>query len=256
MTNLPPPPNAPDFFPLGTSGGAAAGSLPAQPGAQSALTNSGTVNAPKEKLLPKRARPPKKPMDDDDDEDEEPAPKKARKNPKPKDEDEDEDDEDEDDEDDEDEEMQQFEVTVEWPAQSVEVDSDDNTHYETVKLNGADYRVGEVVSLWPEDWKTQKDGPIGEIISLVTDGTENYVELKWYYNVAETSIRGLKRKQHNPRELFLSDHIEEQALEAIARKVTMKKISDIPNLDEYCKGDGNYFYTRKWDHETHEFEDL
>lgn len=70
------------------------------------------------------------------------------------------------------------------------------------------------------------------------------------------AVLSTRRKQHNPRELFLSDHIEEQALEAIARKVTMKKISDIPNLDEYCKGDGNYFYTRKWDHETHEFEDL
>jgi len=74
--------------------------------------------------------------------------------------------------------------------------------------------------------------------------------------VAETSIRGQKRKQHNPRELFLSDHIEEQALEAIARKVTMKRISDIPNLDEYCKLPSHYFYTRKWNHETNEFEDL
>jgi len=77
-------------------------------------------------------------------------------------------------------------------------------------VNGAEYKVGDVISLWAEDWKHQKDGPIGastalvscvcrphrsllgEIISLVTDGSENFVELKWFYNVAETSIRGLK----------------------------------------------------------------
>jgi len=211
--------------------------------APSTLTNSGPISAPKEKLLPKRARPPKKISDDE--EEDEPVPKKARKNSPKKGEDEG-----------NGQEEEEHPVTVTWPAQSVEVDSDDNTHYDSVVMNGVSYHVGDVVSLWHEDWEHHKDGPIGEIISLVTDGIENFVELKWFYNVAETSLRGQKRKQHNPKELFLSDHIEEQALEAIARKVTMKRISDIPNLDEYCKQDGHYFYTRKWNFENHDFEDL
>lgn len=52
----------------------------------------------------------------------------------------------------------------------------------------------------------------------------------------------------NPRELFASDHIEEQAVEAIARKVTMKHARDIEDLDAYCATDGCYFYQRKWDY--------
>jgi len=244
MTNLPPPPQASDLYSsLSASGGIAANSLPLpNVSASSTLTNSGPISAPKEKLLPKRARPPKKVSDDE--EEDEPVPKKARKNSPKKGEDEGNGQEEE------------YQVNVTWPAQSVEVDSDDNTHYDSVVMNGVSYHVGDVVSLWHEDWEHHKDGPIGEVISLVTDGADNFVELKWFYNVAETSLRGQKRKQHNPKELFLSDHVEEQALEAIARKVTMKRISDIPNLDEYCKQDGCYFYTRKWNFENHDFEDL
>jgi len=151
----------------------------------------------------------------------------------------------------------EFPVNVEWPEKVLEQDEDGNKHYESVKLNGVDFKVGDVVALWTDEWKeTQKDGPIGEVIALVTDGTENFVELKWFYNVAETSIRGQKRKQHNPRELFLSDHIEEQQLEAIARKVTMKRDKEISNLAEYCAVDGNYYYSRKWDYEEHDFIDF
>jgi len=36
----------------------------------------------------------------------------------------------------------------------------------------------------------------------------------------------------------------------------MKRITDIANLDDYCKQDGHYFYTRKWDFEAHDFADI
>lgn len=59
----------------------------------------------------------------------------------------------------------------------------------------------------------------------------------------------------NPRELFASDHIEEQAVEAIARKVTMKPVRDIDDIDAYCRGDGCYYYARKWDYIAGAFVD-
>lgn len=85
------------------------------------------------------------------------------------------------------------EVAVEWPGPPLEVDeADGTTSYASVRVNGVVYHTGDIVSLWPENWRQKTDGPIGEIVSLCTDGEENYVQLRWFYLPSETSVRGAR----------------------------------------------------------------
>jgi len=154
---------------------------------------------------------------------------------------------------------EEVEVDVVWPAdaliQKEEGDESKEQHYEKVIANGTTFCVGDTIALWPEEG-SKAPVPMGIIKSLYTDGENNNVECCWFYTIEETILKGSRRHKVGKREVFLSNHTDENAIESIAKKVTIKSFPEIRDIDAYIKRPDCYYYKKKYNHLDKCFEDL
>jgi hypothetical protein len=157
----------------------------------------------------------------------------------------------------------QVEVEVTWPEDAKiakeKEEGDDGEEskfqqYERVIVGGSTYSVGDTIALWPEQG-SKAPAPIGTIKSLYTDGEANNFEICWFYRLEETFLKGSRRHKIGPAEVFLSTHRDENDVESIAKKVTVKLFSDIPVVDEYTKEADHFYYKKKYNHIEKCFED-
>jgi len=150
------------------------------------------------------------------------------------------------------------EIEVTWPddAKIEKEEKDENTlqQYERVIVGGTTYSVGDSIALWAEPG-SKSPAPIGTIKSLYTDGEANTVEICWFYRIEETFLKGSRRQKIGPAEVFLSSHRDENDVESIAKKVTVKFINDIV-VDDYIKEADHFYYKKKYNHVEKCFEDL
>jgi len=169
--------------------------------------------------------------------------------------------------DDNDEPDDNIEIEVTWPEYAVlpKDDDDDGTeiNYSRVKIGENEFSVGDHVVLYSEDGSIGESAPKCTIKALFSDGESNVVVCSWFYNVEETIHKGNKRNKYHPREIFVSNHIDENPVEAIAKKVTIKAYSEIETdengvakLDEFVAQRDCFFYKKKYNHIQKCFEDL
>jgi hypothetical protein len=150
-----------------------------------------------------------------------------------------------------------------------EEEEDNNVRYSRVILNGVTYSVGDTVALWPPS--RRKGAPMGTIKCLLTNGNDNNMEIEWFYRAEETILKGnryvialllffsfssLRRTKVPEREVFLSSHIDLNAIESIQKKVSVKWDREIADLDEYIKEPDCYYYKKKYDYKNKCFKDL
>jgi len=136
-----------------------------------------------------------------------------------------------------------------------EGDDSKEQQYERVIANGLTFCVGDTIALWPEEG-SKGSAPMGTIKSLYTDGENNNVECCWFYTIEETILKGTRRAKAGPREVFLSTHTDENAVESIAKKVTIKASWEIEDLDAFIKQPDCFYYRKKYNHLDMCFEDL
>jgi len=98
---------------------------------------------------------------------------------------------------------------------------------------------------------------MGTIKSLFSEGENNNVECCWFYNVEETILKGNRgRNKAGTREVFLSTHTDVNAVESIAKKVTIKPEWEIDDLDAFIKQPDSFYYRKKYNHFDKCFEDV
>jgi len=158
------------------------------------------------------------------------------------------------------------EVSVVWPEDSkIEPKEDEalpslfgpnEKQYQKVLVDGETYAVGDTVALWPEERVGQ--GPMGTIKTLWTNGESNNFECQWFYTLEETILGGNRRHKVGEREVFLSTHSDENAVESIAKKVTIKYHGDITEeeMKEFISKPDCYYYKKKYNHLDKCFEDI
>jgi len=144
-------------------------------------------------------------------------------------------------------------VSVEWPDEILKKKKN-TTYYNSATVNGVTYTVGDTVALWPES--NGEQGFMGTIVSMSTDGTNNNMECCWFYRQEETIFKSSKRNKAGNREVYASEHIDDNAIESIAKKVTVKPISLIKDMDSYLAQEDSYYFKKKYNHTDKCFEDL
>jgi len=156
------------------------------------------------------------------------------------------------------------EIEVSWPedAHIKKDDAEENTElkqYEKVICGGVSYSIGDNIAFWPES--KGKNAPMGTIKSLYTDGENNLLQCCWWYRVEETILKNNRRSASKvgKEEVFLSTHVDENVVESIHKKVTIKKASEIGDtnaISDYIKTPDCYYYKRQYNHFDKCFVDL
>jgi hypothetical protein len=152
-----------------------------------------------------------------------------------------------------------LEIEVTWPEDALikkeEGDDSKEQQYQKVVANGVTYSIGDTVALWPEPG-SKIPAPMGTIRALYSDGENNFAEICWFYTVGETILKGSRRNKVPKREVFLSTHTDENAVESISKKVSVKPFWEIADPDSYVLEKDSYYYRKKYNHLEKCFEDL
>lgn len=107
----------------------------------------------------------------------------------------------------------------------------------TIKGTDKVVKVGDCVVMRAED--AQKPPYIARVEKVEADGRGNHVRVRvrWYYR-PEESIGG-RRQFHGAKELFLSDHFDEQSADTIEGKCSVHTFKNYTKLDSV--GSEDYF---------------
>ncbi|KAK8807004.1 hypothetical protein WA158_003763 [Blastocystis sp. Blastoise] len=100
----------------------------------------------------------------------------------------------------------------------------DESHYDAFIMEDAIYYIGDCISMNGGPNTKDLTGDyvsswIAEIESMWQIGNENYVECRWYY--ANNDVIKNKRPEYKPRELYETNHINDNLISSIWKKVNV-----------------------------------